>query len=283
VLALAPDPGGVDQDERAVVAPKDGVDRVARRPRHVRDDHPLPPEQRVQERRLADVRAAEDRDSHRVLARRLHPRARQPRDDLVEQLAGAVPVQRRERQRVAEPQPVELERVRVAPRVVDLVRDDEHRLARGAQDGGDLLVAGRDPRARVDHEDDHVRLGHGLARLVRDRPGDRRRIGHVHTARVHEEEPLAGPVADELLAVAGHAGRLVHDGRTALREPVHERRLADVRKADDCNRAGERRFERLRPLGHAGGTATGRPSACTSARKSNSRRISRWISAEASR
>ena len=51
----------------------------------------------------------------------------QARDDLVEQVAGAVTVQARERPRVAEPEPVEDGRVGVAARVVDLVREHDHR------------------------------------------------------------------------------------------------------------------------------------------------------------
>ena len=44
---------------------------------------------------------------------------------------------------------------------------------------------------------------------------------------------LPVPLADELLAVARDAGRLVHDGRARRGQPVDERRLADVREADD--------------------------------------------------
>ena len=57
------------------------------------------------------------------------PAARQQRDDLVEQVAGAVPVRARERDRLAEAEAVELERERVLRRVVDLVREQQHRLA----------------------------------------------------------------------------------------------------------------------------------------------------------
>ena len=57
-----------------------------------------------------------------------------------------MPVQRGDRDRVAEAEPVELERLEVAARVVELVREDEHRAARRAEDLRELLVAGRDPR-----------------------------------------------------------------------------------------------------------------------------------------
>ena len=50
-------------------------------------------------------------------------------DDLVEEVAGAEPVQAGDGERVAEAEPVQLERERLVARVVDLVREHEHRLA----------------------------------------------------------------------------------------------------------------------------------------------------------
>ena len=116
-----------------------------------------------------------------------------------------------ERDRVAEPEPVQLVREDVVRRVVELVREDERRLVRLAEDLRDLLVAGRDAGLRVDDEEDEVRLLDGRARLLGDRARHRRLIRDVHAAGVDQEEALAVPVADELLAVARDARRLVHD------------------------------------------------------------------------
>ena len=139
--------------------------------------------------------------------------------------------------RVAEPEPVELERLGLPPRVVDLVRDQEDRLARAAQDRGQLLVARSDPGPRVEDEEDEVGLGDRAARLLGDLLRQRRRVGDVHAAGVDEQEALAGPLADDLLAVARDAGRLVDDRLARAGQPVDERRLADVREADDGDRA----------------------------------------------
>src|SRR5262245_36559448 len=79
-----------------------------------------------------------------------------------------VPVQRGDRNRVTEPEPVELERLEVAARVVELVGEDEHRAPRHAQDLGELLVARSDSRPRVDDEEHEVRLLDRLACLRRD-------------------------------------------------------------------------------------------------------------------
>src|SRR5581483_10648995 len=129
--ALAAEAGGVDQLERAAVALEHGVDCVAGRAGHVGDDRPLDPDQRVEERRLADVGAAEDGNTYGVVAE-VRPAGAdllEHRDDLVEQVAAADAVERREREGAAESEPMELERERLLRRVVDLVRDDEHRLA----------------------------------------------------------------------------------------------------------------------------------------------------------
>ena len=235
--ALAADARGVDEDERPLAAPEHGVDRVASRSRLLRDDHPLFAEQRVQQARLADVRPPEDRHADRLLARLGRTAAGEPRDDRVQQVAGAVAVHGRNGNRVAQPEPVELERLGLAPRLVDLVRDQEDRLAGVAQDRGQLLVAGRDPGPRVEHEEHEVGLGDRAARLLRDLLRQRRRVGDVDAAGVHEQEAPAGPLADDLLAVARHTGRLVDDRLARAGQPVDEGRLADVREADDRDRA----------------------------------------------
>ena len=49
----------------------------------------------------------------------------------------------------------------------------------------------------------------------------------------------ARPLADELLAVARDAGRLVDDGGAGPGQAVDERRLADIREADDRDGPGE--------------------------------------------
>ena len=109
----------------------------------------------------------------------------------------------------------------------------------GAQRDGELLVAGRDPVARVDDEEDEVGLLDRRARLLRDLGAERVGGEVVDAARVDQQEVLAVPVGEQLLAVARHAGRLVHDGLPRLGQPVDQRRLADVREADDRDRADD--------------------------------------------
>ena len=121
----------------ASVALEHRVDRVARRARDLRDDHALLAEQRVQQRRLADVRAAEDGDADRVLAD-LGPRsapssraARRPRRAGRRCRARAAP--RAGPGRRGRAGGTRAHRV-LARRVVELVREQQHRLVRAAQD-----------------------------------------------------------------------------------------------------------------------------------------------------
>ena len=112
---------------------------------------------------------------------------------------------------------MQLERERLHARIVDLVRDHEHGLLRLAEDLCDLLVARRDPDLGVDDEEDEVGLGDRLAGLDGDRAGDRRLVGDVDAAGVDQEEAPAGPLDDELLAVARDARGLVDDRLRACR------------------------------------------------------------------
>ena len=289
LLPLAAQAGRVDEHERrVVVAPEHGVDRVARRARDVRHDHALTSHERVQERRLADVRPPEDRDLDRLVADRPLAVAGKPRDDLVEQVARAVAVQRRDRDRVAEPQPMEVERLEVPPRVVELVREHEHRAPGRAQDLGELLVARRHARGRVDDEEHEIGLLDGL------RAPGRRSAGRTAPYRSGRRRP----VSMRRNVVPDHSQRSSLRSRvtpgvswtTAVRVDV--RRLISV----DLPTFGKPTiatvpaistvvFDRdvVVDVAHGGGVASrGRPSSCTPASQSHSFVISRSISTDAS-
>ena len=213
----------------------------------------------------------------------------EPGDHLVEQVAGAVAVHSGERDRVAEAEAVQLERERLLRRVVDLVREHEHGLPGEAKDLGQLLVAGHHAGAGVGDEQDEVGLLDREARLVDDRAGHLVLAHDVDAAGVDQQELLAGPLADELLAVAGGAARLVDDSRSARGQPVDQRRLADVREPDDrhgAEQVGHRdvgQLARVARVTHSGGVSPlGRPRACTSASQSKRTFRRRSISALAS-
>src|SRR5439155_3714630 len=77
------------------------------------------------------------------------------------------------------------------------------------------------------------RVGERGARLVADGDGERVEVVEVDAAGVDQREAAAVPVGREFAAVARDPGALVHHRLAALREAVDQRRLADVRVADD--------------------------------------------------
>src|SRR5579884_198197 len=123
VPPLAPQAGGVDQDEGPLAALEHRVDGVARGAGDLAHDQALPAEKRVDEARLPDVRPPEDRDADRVVRQGGASSRREALelvDDAVEQVAAAGAVQAGDRDRIAEAQPVQLEGERLLARIVDL-------------------------------------------------------------------------------------------------------------------------------------------------------------------
>ena len=134
-----------------------------------------------------------------------------------------------------------------------------------------------------------TRLGERLGRLSGVEPpvvpGDRTHVFHKYRVRldppravqvaggIDQPERTAAPGRVQLDPVACHPGHAVRDRCSVTEQTVHQRRLPDVREADDGNG----------PL-HAGGIATrGRPCSCVVTRNSHSRRSSAWISRDAAR
>ena len=223
-------PRGVHEGERPAVELDPGVDRVAGRAGEGGDDHPLFAQELVDERRLADVGPADHREPRRLVL--LGPRLRQTLDDEVEEVARPEPLGGRDRDRVAQPEPVELGRETGLGRGVDLVGRHHHRHRPAAQLAGELGVAGAQPRPGVDHQQRELGLRQRRPGLAADRLGQVARLGRVHAAGVHQRKDAAVPVGLDLLAIPGDPRLLVDHGLAAPAEAVDERRLAHVRIAD---------------------------------------------------
>ena len=148
----------VDDDELATVLLEPDIDGVARRPRHLRDDPALLLRARVDERRLADVATSDDRDLH---DRRLGRVAGGPQvlGDVIEKVLASPQLFRADRDRIAEPEGLELVHVRLVLLRVDLVdNNDERDLLRSRpQPLRDDPVERRDALANVGDEQDEIR------------------------------------------------------------------------------------------------------------------------------
>ena len=165
----------------------------------VGDDHPRTAEDGVHQRRLADVRAGPGwpRRSRR---RRRRPGGRRPRPRPAARRSRRAARRCRgrggpRRDRLAQPEPMQLERRRLVGGVVDLVGDDDHRPVRAAQDLRDLLVARSQAGAGVDHRGDDVGLLDRHPRLGGHLGLHRRVVADVDAARVDEDERPPAPLA----------------------------------------------------------------------------------------
>ena len=186
-MRAAPHAGGVDEHDRPVLGLDERVDRVAGGARHVVHDRAVLADEPVEQRALADVGPADDRDTGRValdgdrddvlLGPRVvvddlqlgrHGLVAEPLEHHVEQVAGAAAVQRAHRRRVAETERQELPQVLLAALVVALVGDHHHLVVAAAQPVGDGLVVVERADARVDDEQHEVGLANGGLDLAAD-------------------------------------------------------------------------------------------------------------------
>ena len=151
---------------------------------------------------------------------------------------------RRDRPRLAEPEPHELMRVDLALLAVDLVDDDHHRHVAALQDARDARVFFGDAGRDVDDEQDEIGGADRGFRLRGDLRRERGGLGGEPgfartqpTAGVDEHERAPVPLGDELAAVAGDARAFLDDRGALADDAIDERRLADVRAADDRDAA----------------------------------------------
>jgi hypothetical protein len=114
-----------------------------------------------------------------------------------------------------------------------LVGDDEDRLAGAAHRRGEMPVSGGEPRPRVEDEQDRVAIGERGFGLRAHAPGKRCGVALFETCRVDDGEGEIGKPRLALAAVAGDAGLVVDQRELPPDQPVEQRRLADVRPADD--------------------------------------------------
>ena len=212
-----------------------GVDGVPGGAGLVGHDHPLLAQDAVGQAGLAHVGPPDDGHRDAVL---FHHRLGkvQVGADGVQQVAGAVAVDRRHGHHFFKAQVVEL--VHLGGRVADavaLVHRQDHRLAAAAQHVGHLFVRGGHPRADVHHKDDAVGGVDGdlglLAHMGQDALGG---LG-LDAAGVHQQQLAALPLAGGEDAVAGDAGGVLDDGQPLAAQFIEQGGLAHIGPAHHCD------------------------------------------------
>ena len=123
----------------------------------------------------------------------------------------------------------------------------------------DLVLAGH-PRRRVEHEQHEVGSSPSARSDCSVTLSSSESPRSTTPPGVDDEEGPPVPLALDLEAVARHPGALLDDGELAARDAVHERRLADIRPADDgddgelplacaCSPGGLEQPAQRRPVG----------------------------------
>ena len=144
----------------------------------------------------------------------------------------ALSVRRRDRVRRAEAELVDLAQQRRFGHAFGLVGSDQNLLPRAAQVTRDVVVVGRDAGAQIDDEDDRVGLGDGLLGLARHLAHDAGRVLGLEAAGIDDDELVPADLRVAVVAIARQAGEVGDDRVARLGQAIEERRLADVRPAD---------------------------------------------------
>ena len=187
---------------------------IARGARHRGDDVAVFAQQGVGQGRFAHVRLAHDGNVRQVGTIILGGRflLRKLAHHLVQQVAGAAAVGRRDAPHLAQAQRVELVRIVQFFAGIHFVHHQQDGLARTAQQVGDFGVVIGDARGGLDQEEHQVGLFDGDAHLLADFA-----LEHIvgvggPSAGVHYREFVTAPFAFAVVAVAGDARRLIDDG-----------------------------------------------------------------------
>ncbi len=217
-------------DERNILAfpLQRRIERVARGAGDGTHDGSILLQESVEQRGLANVGPAHDRDVDAMILWRFLCR-RNLRYDLIQQVAGARAVMGRDRICFAQTELVELERALPASFVVRLVHCQHHWSAGTSQYLGHVLIGGRDSILRIDQEDDDIGLLDGDLSLLPDlaheiaRGGAERlglipllarlvRSGNIEPAGIDHDEGLARPFRLAIETIARGAWLILDDG-----------------------------------------------------------------------
>ena len=238
---------GVDQQVvlgRGAAAHREGhIDGIPGRAWDGADDHALGLGERVDERRLAHIRAADDGEfdgGSRRHRRTGHFGSRgqgQQSQGRIHQRRNTAPVDGGHGVEPRETQFAEFRQARFHLRVVCLVHGHEHRFARNAQQRGDFPIERYQALLDVRDEDNHLRRLDGQARLVQCRVHNGLRCllpgGEPDAPRVHQRERVPAPLGLRADAIARDARLVMHDGNAPPGKPVKQGRLAHIRSSDD--------------------------------------------------
>ena len=232
---LPPDARRVNKRIEPVLILHRRIHRVARSARDIRNDQAVLPHHAVDNGGLPRVRLADNRHADAVIRLLLVLPIAERVKAGVQKVARAAPVETRQLNRVViEAQFVEfIVFHRRTAHAVAFVGRQHNRLAALLEHDRNVAVRSGQPRAHVAEEHDHVRRVDCDLRLQFHLRKDHVVGFRLDSARVDQNQFSAAPFGFAVNAVAGHAGRILHDGAPLADEFIEQRALADIRSADN--------------------------------------------------
>ncbi len=165
-LILPAQPRGVDKHILCPVVYDLRIHRVARRACNIRHDHPVFAQQLIDNRRLAHIRLAHDRDPGAFVLLLFGRILREMGRHRVQKLSQAQARGRRDRNRIPDPKIIKLiDVVAEFLKAVHLIHGQDHRLFRFAQHVRHLGIRVRHALAHIHNKHDHVCGGNRNLRL----------------------------------------------------------------------------------------------------------------------
>ena len=270
----------VEQFEAAAFPVRLDGNGVARDASLRSDQQPVLAEYAVEQRRFAGVGAAGHRDAQRlrlvefaavlvlaqhhrralvlnIVGRRREALGQALQHGLVE-VGEALVMLGRERHGVAETERIGVVGALDALAAFGLVGDQDDGLVGAAHQRGEVAVDRRDADARVDDEEDRVRLLDGDFGLAVHAGRQIVALAFVETGGVDHREVEIAEAGVALATVAGDARRVVHQRQLLADEAVEQSRLADVGAADDGDAQGHLKLSPARACRSARGPAADR-------------------------
>ncbi|MNV73151.1 hypothetical protein D3C71_1662830 [compost metagenome] len=135
----------------------------------------------------------------------------------------------RHREHLAQAELVELGQLHALDHAFGLVGHQHAGLGEPAQVVGDVMVLRRDTGARIDDEDDHVGLGHGLLRLLGHLAVDAGGGIGLEAPGIDDDVFVLALLAIAVVAVTREPGEVRHDRVAGLRQAVEQRGFTDIR------------------------------------------------------
>jgi len=239
-LRTAAHPGRVDEQKTTSVALERHQDAVAGSAWLLARDHALLAQQAIDERRLADVRSADDGDADGAGFFALGRLRCEALQHARHELFAAAAVARGDGERLAEAEGVEVRGDHIGVEPLGLVECQGHGLARAAELARDELILWRKPGARVGDEYQPVRLLDCALRLGTHLRLDTARVLDEPTGIDDHVRDRAQP-SKAVLAIARESGHIRDDRIPGAGEHVEQRRFTNVRPAyerDDGQHGG---------------------------------------------